>query len=84
MWRSILVGVMIALTPIDTAKAVGSYESGDTLLAACSVGDAAFCYGYLEGVADAMDAGNPINGSRACIPKPVTVAQLHDVVIQYL
>jgi hypothetical protein len=62
------------------------FESGNSLIEYCrdtsKVGKA-YCYGYIAGVADAME-GDPLLGWRTCLPDGVTVGQIGDVVKAWL
>jgi hypothetical protein len=42
------------------------------------------CFGYLDGIADAMANGDSVWGYRVCVPAGVTTAQLRDVAVQFL
>jgi hypothetical protein len=55
---------------------------GNKLMSLCSGKNGVGCEAYLDGVADAM-AEEPMP-RRACIPRNVTTAQLHDVVLKLL
>jgi hypothetical protein len=42
------------------------------------------CMGYVVGIADALGAGNEINGFSACFPEEVTTGQIRDIAIAFL
>jgi hypothetical protein len=83
MWRAILLSGVVAMP----AQAAGEtqFVTGKMLFEMCFGGptDLRTCYGYIEGVADAM-ATSPVDGHRACIPLPVTNVQVKEIVVQYL
>jgi hypothetical protein len=61
-----------------------SKVDGNRLMGMCSAPASKIeCESYLSGVADAIAAGGKAN-AEACIPPPVTITQLHDVVMKYL
>jgi hypothetical protein len=75
------------LTLSLAATTVPSTQSGDDIYSECTAPAGEeyrhiFCYGYIDGIADAM-AGNAINGYMACIPMAVGGGRF-DVVIQFL
>ena len=93
--RMKLMFVAATLTAIlfgTTASAdVVSVWGGNELLGFCNAsraGDAssqrARCWGYIEAVSDAMNAGAIIGGFRACVPLGVQTSQLQDIVVPFL
>jgi hypothetical protein len=66
-----------------------TFMSGNDLFDACgSPQRALVCFGYIEGIADAMqstrNAGGSLAGVRACLPEDATLGQLKDIVINFL
>jgi hypothetical protein len=44
-----------------------------------------YCFGYVEGVVDAMGQGRDLVGGRTyCVPAGITLAQFQEITIQYL
>lgn len=70
------------ISPVDAKY------SGKELSNICSSGDvveAAFCYGFVNGVVDTyMDFGYTLKTDQACFPEGVTGEQVIAVVIKYL
>lgn len=84
MRASFLTVIGIAL-PLQVAAAGGAtFQSGNDILLWCRTANWQLCYGYIEGVADAMSNGEPVLGWRACIPAGVTVGQVKDATLQFL
>lgn len=64
-----------------------TYITGNALLALCqstSPEDRSDCYGYIVGIADVLDAGNPVNGISACMDSQIVQRQLWDIVTQWM
>ena len=67
-----------------------AFRDGNHLLRDCSRPDTiefAFCLGYVDAITDVLEAGNSVNGYRACVPVGpggVEAFQLKDIVVQYL
>jgi hypothetical protein len=85
MWRRVILTAL--LTATGTSDAGATVITGNELYAQCTDVTPPYniflCYGYIAGVADAME-GSPINLFSACIPIDVTVPQLHDIVVRSL
>src|SRR6516162_6484215 len=88
MMRFVLPAAAIALL-VGRAEAQGvvAFESGDQLLAKCDR-SADFCIGFVEAIADAMNAarssGGTIGGWTACIPSGAMSDQVRDIAMTYL
>ena len=69
------------------AQGVPAFESGDRLLAKCDQ-SADFCFGFVEAIADAMNAarssGGTVGGWTACIPSGTANDQVRDIAMTYL
>jgi hypothetical protein len=91
---SLIVRFVAALAIVATSPAIAEGSEGDTVyLAWLRAGDlakkcsgqraweAAYCVGYVVGVADVINNGSP--ETRICIPKTVTQAQMTKVVVNY-
>jgi hypothetical protein len=77
---------MVALLAVTQPAAASAFVDGNSLLSLCVSGkdfDFFNCIGYIKGINDAANS-NPINGYRACVPQPVTVGQIKDIVIEHL
>jgi hypothetical protein len=76
--------VIIALM-VSIAKVYGQagFVTGNDLYSYCTVSSQPQCFGYLQGIADAMSNGT-VFGWRACIPYQVSTYQLRDIAVQYL
>jgi len=86
MQRSIaIVAGAIFVAAVTTAAASYVYSGNDLLKFCTSAGYETLCFGYINGVGDAMTGGRPIFGNtRACIPKGANAVQLKDIVVPFL
>jgi hypothetical protein len=76
------IGIALALY---ATSATAAFKTGNDLLEWCTTpANLLLCYGYIEGVADAIGGGDVVRGSRTCIPNGVTVEQTKDATIWYL
>jgi hypothetical protein len=67
-----------------TSPVHADFSDGNELLERCS-SEQSFGSGYCAGYAAAIaDAARVISGDQVCIPATATLAQVRDVVIQYL
>lgn len=96
--RIAVIAVMAALVVArsvnaENTRSAHAFESGNSLITVCreGIGNTNVqtiqyfrCTAYMLGIADAMVAGNSVNGYRACFPVGVTVGQIHDVVMENL
>lgn len=87
MRRALLVVLTCGMMVAPKAKA--DFYSGNRLLEICQSREASFregmCWGFVIGVADAMSGRDAaVGGWRACLPTPVTVAQVTDIAKRYL
>lgn len=78
----------VALWP---AQAFGQIKSGNDLLRYCEAEGSMFasgiCYGYIQGVMDAIDLASGLEGSQVhnlCIPAQSNNGQIRDIVVAYL
>ena len=81
-----IVAVLFGLAAIgfwSMPATLAGFITGNDLQRACLSRDN-MCVGFIGGIADAMGAGNIINGYRACLPAGVELGQVKDIVIQYL
>lgn len=81
--------VLTALVvPHDTtAQSVQGFKDGNELLRICTSRlpfESGICLGYLQGIADQMEAMRSANKARPCLPAGVVGQQLTDVVVKYL
>ena len=76
-----LAGVALG-APAAHAQRVSRID-GNKLLGYCSAKATIGCDAYLDGIADGIEAGGRAK-AEACIPGPVTTAQMRDVVVKYL
>jgi hypothetical protein len=76
------VWAVSVLAAVPAAAQRVTKVDGNKLMSLCSGKSEVGCEAYLDGVADAM-AEEP-SPRRACIPRNVTTAQLHDVVLKLL
>ena len=69
------------------AQGVAAFESGNQLLAKCDR-SADFCFGFVEAIADAMNAARSSSGTvggwTACIPAGAASDQAGDIAVTYL
>ena len=83
MLRTIAIALaLIAPTPVSA-----DFQTGNQLFSKCiaeGTTEPAFCLGYLAGVADVMDVGNPVNRFRACVPGGVVMGQMKDIFVNAL
>ena len=87
MMRFVLPAAAVALL-VGRAEAQGvpAFESGDRLLAKCDQ-SAVFCFGFVEAIADAINArssGGTVGGWTACIPSGTANDQVRDIAMTYL
>jgi hypothetical protein len=90
MYRALSIAVALMLTTPAWAQSKGhetpttnAFETGNTLLVFCENPDSLACAYYIEGIADVMAAGNPVNGHRTCMPQ-IANSQAVDVAKAYL
>lgn len=73
-----------AALPVAAQAQRVSRIDGNKLMTYCTASRGTTgCDAYLDGIADAIEAGGRAH-APACIPAPVTTAQLRDVVVKYL
>ena len=92
-----MIVALFAVASVSMAQPrnVAIYDSGNTLYSDCTsemesaASPAAWaavqseCVGYISAIADVMSI-EPVNGFRACIPPPVTLEQLREIVVTFL
>ena len=90
MMRCVLPTTVLAVVLLvgrAEAQGVPAFESGDRLLAKCDQ-SADFCFGFVEAIADAMNAarssGGTVGGWTACIPSGTANDQVRDIAMTYL
>jgi Ssp1 endopeptidase immunity protein Rap1a len=62
-------------------------RDGNALLKQCTAtigAEMAFCYGYIDGLADLLSAGGSIDDREACIPSGADDVELKNVVVRFL
>jgi hypothetical protein len=81
--RELFKFMAMAVVALRFNAANAAFETGNRLLGYCTTsapGPAEMvCLGYVEGVADDMEAKRMI-----CLPAHVTTGQLEDIVVRYL
>jgi hypothetical protein len=89
---------IVAVTLAATGTASATFKNGNDLYSECTAPTDwqrryLFCYGYIEGIADAEDIEDlrasgfmdpKAKGNALCLPAGVQLGQLKDVVVQYL
>ena len=80
--------IRIALALMLLAAPV-SAKNGEFLMAMCQSAEtselgAGFCLGAIDSIRQVMDAGNSINGMKACFPDDFDTKHAMDTVKQYL
>jgi hypothetical protein len=83
------LAILVVLCLPASPALADAYISGSDLYEKCRGQDApdrALCFGYIAGIADAMDLAAPgrLGEWRACVPKEVTVGQLTDMATKWL
>jgi hypothetical protein len=77
--------LVTAFLSTATASAGDDFKTGNELLEACQSSDSfdrGVCFGFVEGVSDAMNEG--VAGWRRCLPAPVVIKQVSDVAVNFL
>ena len=87
LWLFICTALLSSIATAQPAP-TSSFLTGNDLKEDCNqpvdAVRSSACTGYTVGIADALAAGNSINGYRACFPSGVTRGQVRDVVAHFL
>jgi hypothetical protein len=84
--RLFIASAVVAAAICVSAKARAAFMTGNDLYQQCASSgpvESGQCGGYLEAIADAMEA-NSLHGATACLPAGVQLGQVRDVAMKYL
>ncbi len=86
--KRLLLCAVLVVGMAGPAGAANVFLDGNQLLAHCQNASSvqkAVCFGYVQGVADALNYKNPVDTFHACITTPgVTVQRVTDIAVAWL